>query len=161
MEHRFRLKRGDWEIELAGERDFIEAQLAQWLPRFLGSEAPQASGAPGQAIAEPAPDELPRVSPSFTPKLNVDLAGLVQLKQATAPGDLLLVGAYYMEKYLRKDAYTPGELRTELETLPSWDCQNVDDQIELAVTQGYLDPLRDARYTLTFKGQNYVRDGLV
>ena len=160
MEHRFRLKRGDWEIEFSGERDFIEAQLAQWMPRFLGEQAKAPEAPVEKAIAQPAED-LPRVSASFTPKRNIDLAGLVRLKQASVPRDLLLVGAYYLEKYMRKENFSPAELRAELDSLPAWECHHMDDQLELVVAQGFVDQLRDGRYTLTFKGQNYVRDGLV
>ncbi|HEY9722173.1 MAG TPA: hypothetical protein V6D47_09170 [Oscillatoriaceae cyanobacterium] len=151
MEQRIRIKRGDCEIELSGDRDFVESQLAKLLPQLLGTEAP----------AAPTADAMRRVPADFAPKRNLDLAGLVALKQARAPQDLMLVGAYYLEKYLRQESYSATELADSLGPLPGWECQSIDEPLELALTQGFLEKLRNGRYTLTFKGQNYVRDGLV
>lgn len=155
MEQRVRIKRGDWELELAGDRDFVETQLARLLPQLTGAPGAETPAAPAPA------EELRRVPADFSPKRNLDLPGLVALKQARAPQDLLLVGAYYLEKYLRQDRYDARELADALAPLPEWDCQTVDEPLELALTQGFLEKLRDGRYTLTYKGQNYVRDGLV
>jgi hypothetical protein len=57
-------------------------------------------------------------------------------------------------------AYSHRELQDKLEALKAWECRAADDVIPLAVEMGYLESLRDDKFTLTFKGQNYVRDGL-
>jgi hypothetical protein len=100
------------------------------------------------------------VPKDFVPMVTLSLADLVRMKEATSPVDLVTVAGYYMEKYRRQERYKPEELQAELATLPAWDCQTIDEPFELAVTGGYLEPLRDGWYTLTYKGQTYVQNGL-
>lgn len=156
MEHRFRFKAGDRELEITGSAAFVEAQLAAWMPRLLEAAPAEAPSAPA---ADPV-EALPRVSESFRPKVNTTLADFVAMKSAVAPVDVLVTAAYYLEKYHQQSAYTPRELHDKLQTLDAWACQATDDVLPLALEMGYLEALRDNRYTLTFKGQNYVRDGL-
>lgn len=158
MEHRFRLKRGDWELELVGQRDFIEAQLALHLPAFLAQE--ENIQATSSIPADSPIATLPQVDPNFRPRRNISLADLVAMKGASAPPDLLVVAAYYMEKYMQRESFIAADLATELSALPTWECQQVDDVLETVLARGHLDPLRDGRYTLTYHGQGYVRDGL-
>lgn len=154
MEHSFHYKRGDVELSFSGERDFVEAQAARYLPGLLGDQpAPRVSIDVQQA-------ELPRVSPDFRPKRNISLADLADMKHAVAPTDLVVVAGYYMEKYMQQETFTPEDLQAQLRELPAWDCQVVDEVLPVTVMQGYIEELRDAHYTLTYKGQTYVRDGL-
>ena len=74
--------------------------------------------------------------------------------------DLVAVAGYYMEKYRRQERFSPQELARELAELSAWACQSIEEPFELAVAQGYLERLRDGSYTMTYKGQNYVRNGL-
>jgi hypothetical protein len=151
MEHSFHFKRGEVELSFSGERDFVEAQVARYLPALLG-EAP--------APNLPQQQDIPRVSPDFRPKRNITLADLATMKSAVAPTDLVVVAGYYMEKYLQQETFTPDDLQTQLRELPAWECQVVDEVLPVTVMQGYIEELRDQRYTLTYKGQTYVRDGL-
>lgn len=149
----FRFRRGELELELSGDRDFIEAQLSRWLGVLLGeSPAPESPSVPE--------GEFHRVPKDYVPKVTLTLADLVSLKEATSPVDLVTVAGYYMEKYRRQERYKREELLSELATLAGWGCQELDEPFELAVTSGYLEPLRDGSYTLTYKGQTYVRNGL-
>lgn len=157
-EHRFRFRRGDLELELAGDRDFIQAQLDRWLGVLLNA-APETAPAPAEPT-RPAVEEFHRVPKDFVPMVTLSLADLVRMKEATSPVDLVTVAGYYMEKYRRQERYKPEELQAELATLPEWACQTIDEPFELAVTGGYLEPLRDGWYTLTYKGQTYVQNGL-
>lgn len=165
MEHRFHFKRGDFELSFSGDRDFVEGQLASWLPRLSG-ETPaslQQGTAESRVLQDPleAPlPDYPRVSPDFKPRRNISLADLATLKEAVAPSDLVVVAGYYMEKYMQQEAYTPAELQAELVAVPAWDCTDIAEFLPLAVLQGYLQEMPGERYQLTFKGQTYVRDGL-
>jgi hypothetical protein len=168
MDARFHLKRVDFEIELTGPVPFVEGVLQSHLAGWLGSgaaptnvQAPLSTQAPAASSppSESAPD-FPRVSPLFQPKVNVSLAEFTRMKEAVSPCDILVVAAYYFEKYRRQESFKPSELQEALATLPAWECHEAETEIELPLTLGYLERLRDGRYTLTFKGQNYVRDGL-
>jgi hypothetical protein len=171
MEHHFRFKRGDVELSFSGERDFVEQQVAAYLPALVNAIALAASvmpNEPKQGIEPliPALDDakervnFPRVDPHFKPKRNITLGEFAAMKEATAATDLVVVAGYYMEKYMQQEAYSPAELQRHLREVPSWDCQVVDEVLPLTVLQGYMECLRDERYTLTYKGQSYVREGL-
>lgn len=161
--HRFRFRQGELELELEGDRDFIEAQLARWMPQLLKGEAAPAAVPSVQVDVLPASepvDGFRRVPADFSPRVSISLADFVRMKEATSPLDLVTVAAYYMEKYRRRERYTPDELQHELAELSDWGCATVDEPFELAVESGYLERLRDGQYTLTYKGQTYVQNGL-
>ncbi|MDB5098224.1 MAG: hypothetical protein JWM80_2645 [Cyanobacteria bacterium RYN_339] len=155
MQHSFHFKRGDTELSFSGNRDFVEAQVAAYLPALLG-QAPAAT----PRVSIEVQQELPRVNPEFRPKRNISLADFVALKAAVAPTDLVVVAGYYMEKYMQQESYGPADLQAQLRELPAWDCQVVDEVLPVTILQGYMEELREQRYTLTYKGQTYVRDGL-
>jgi hypothetical protein len=162
-EHRFRFKSGEMELELAGDRDFIEAQLARWMPHLLKGETPreaptvQVDVTPAEDVAT---DGFRRVPADFTPRVTVSLSEFMAFKQAVAPLDRVTVTGYYMEKYGRRDRFTAKELEEALAALDDWGCASVDEPFELAVAAGYFEALRDGTYTLTYKGQTYVQNGL-
>lgn len=170
-EHRFRIKRGEFEFEVAGDRDFVEAHaerlMAQlgdgfWRSQDMAPPAPaEKEAVPAELPAHLSEEAIPRVSESFRPKVNVSLSEFLAMKEARSPLDMVVVAAYYMEKYLRQDQYTPRDLADQLSPLSAWECRNLDEELERALAHGYFDPLRDERYTLTYKGQTYVRNGLV
>ena len=160
MEHRFRYRQGDFEVEFSGSQAYVEAQLAAWLPRLTAGASEKTVPVSAPAPVSDPIEALPRVSPSFRPKVNTSMEEFLAMKDAIAPLDVLVVAAYYLEKYHQQTAYTQAELQAKLEGLKVWECRVVDDVMPLAVETGYLEPLRDDQYTLTFKGQNYVRDGL-
>ena len=164
MEHQLRLKRGENELACAGDREFVEAMAARFGPWILGM-APLSVRVESQPEPEMAGtagdlDRFPRVSPQFKPRRNLDLPAFVAMKEAVLPEDLVVVAAYYFEKYLEKDAYTAGELADALQSVPRWEGGDIDEVLSLVVARGHLDPARDSRYTLTYKGQIYVREGL-
>jgi hypothetical protein len=100
------------------------------------------------------------VPAEFTPSETVSLADFLSFKQAVAPLDRVTVPGYYVEKYGRRDRFTAKELEEVLAELDDWGCASVDEPFELAVTTGYFEALRDGTYTLTYKGQTYVQNGL-
>lgn len=166
VDAKFHLKREDFEIELVGPVAFVEGVLHAHLGNWMAGTQPShplpgtPSKAPDSAAIDPQP-EFPRVSPHFQPKVNISLEEFTRMKEAVSPSDILVVAAYYFEKYRRQEAFKVSELQDALTTLPAWECHEADAEIELPVTLGLLERLHDGRYTLTFKGQNYVRDGLV
>lgn len=170
MEARFRIKHGEVEIEVGGSEGFVsdllERHLAAWLPVTPpGLPTPPRITSVARATAPEAGEatpleEFPRVSPSFSPKVNITLGEFADMKQAVSPADLVVVAAYYLEKYGRLETFSPADLQAALAELPAWSCREAVDELELPMTLGHIEALRDGRLTLTFKGQNYVRDGL-
>lgn len=179
METRFRLKRGDFEIEVAGARDFVEAQLTQHLDRWYAMAGEPAPEGGVQAVIRVASDaeeantesedtlsestemeDFPRVSPDFRPKVNVSIAEFLAMKQAVDPADVVVVAIYYMDRYLQQDTFTAADLQALLAPLPLWACRQADVELEAVMARGHVERLRDGRLTITYKGQNYVREGL-
>ena len=175
----FRLRRGEFEVEVAGSRGFVESQLDRWLDRWLamaegGTPAPESTAvirvATSPAAARPSrvdtkdahTDEVtfPRVSPDFQPKVNVSIGQFVAMKDAVVPADVFIVGVYYLEKYHRRETFTQEELQALLAPLPAWECHRVEDVLEEVLVRGHVERLRDGTLSITFKGQNYVREGL-
>lgn len=158
MEHRFRLKQGELELEFSGERDFVEAMAAKYAPSVLAGAPIPTEEAELDLLAIEAP--IPRVSSEFRPRLNISCADLISMKHAKAPTDLVVVAAYYLEKYKQQDTFSPAALQAELLGVAGWECQVVDEVLPVVLLQGYLEALPGELYTLTYKGQTYVRDGL-
>lgn len=164
-EHRFRLKRGDFEVEFAGDRDFVEAQIARFAADGLGTDGVVADGqavpraeAVGKVVDPVA--ELPRVAPDFRPKVNTSISQFVAMKGAALPADVFIVGVYYLEKYQRRETFLLQELQDLLSVVPAWECQRTEDVVEEAQVRGHVEMLRDGSWSITFMGQNYVREGL-
>lgn len=158
---RIRLKRGDRELELEGDRDFVEAQLTRFGAWFQDSE-PVAESA--RRLEAPEPEEplaadFPRVAASFRVTSSLSLEEFLHLKAPQTPLGRLLVLAYFLEKYQNREAYAPEELRrwwTE-----RWPAEPLDPLLlDEAVDAGYLEWETPETLTLTFSGQLHVRDGL-
>jgi hypothetical protein len=165
VEAKIRIRDGERELEVAGSEAFVAEVLAQhlrdWLPAAPPREPTRVRVSTTAPPAAEAPEEdFPRVSPTFSPKVNVSLAEFTRMKQAVSPSDLVVVTAYYLEKYRRCESFTAADIQNALAELPTWSCREVSDELELPMTLGHIERLRDGRLTLTFKGQNYVRDGL-
>ncbi len=179
METRFRLKKGDFEVEVAGPREFVEGQLTLNLERWLALAGEATAAGEVQAVirvardAEPSSTENedtlsgitetadhPRVSPDFRPKVNVSIGEFLDMKQAIDPADIVVVAAYYLDRYLQQDTFTLADLQALLAALPQWACRSAEDELEPVVVRGHVERLRDGRLTITYKGQNYVREGL-
>lgn len=179
METRFRIRQGDFEVELSGPREFVEAQLdahlAAWLARgdaaMAGREAKAMTlttrALPPLDTDSASPQEgdtkkidFPRVAPDFKPKVNVTIDAFLAMKQAVAPADIVVVAVYYLDKYLQKDTFVPADLQELLAPLEAWSCRQATDELEAVIAMGFVERLREGRFTITYKGQNYVRDGL-
>lgn len=114
-------------------------------------------GGPPEAEAQAEDDGgFRRVSAAFRPKVNLDLSAFLKLKRAQSPQDLVLATAYYHERYLGLERYTPGQLNEALGRVPEWDCSDAAEQLELAALRGWVQPLDEGRWTLTYQGQDHV-----
>lgn len=179
METLFRLRRGGFEVEVAGPRAFVEGQLDAHLERWLALASaadPEPEGETQRRLAAPLAgadtksvgiqdgdtkgDDFPRVAPDFRPKVNVTIGEFLAMKEAVEPGDVVVVAVYYLDRYLQKDTFVPADLQDLLAPLPAWACRRAEDELEAVLARGHVEKLRDGRFTITYKGQNYVREGL-
>jgi hypothetical protein len=148
---RIRLKNGAREIELEGDRHFVEEMLSRYAPWIQASEEP---GTP-----HIAPVDLPRVPASFRVTATLSFPEFLQLKSPRTPLGRLLVLAYFFEKYQQRPAYAPAELVTGWQE--SWPAEPLDAQLwEEAIDAGFLEWESPEALTLTYRGQMHVRDGL-
>jgi len=151
---RIRLRNGEREFEVAGDRLFVEEMLARYAP-WIQSPDP-AEVAPGLPV--PAGDH-PRVPSSFRVQTAISFADFLQLKAPQSPLGRLLVLAYFIEKYQHRPAYAPDELTAWWQE--RWPAEPLDPQLcQEAVAEGYLEWETPEALTLTYRGQMHVRDGL-
>ena len=179
METLFRLRRGSFEVEVAGPRAFVEGQLDAHLERWLslaGAACLEPDGESQRRLTGPSAgidtestrtesddtknNDFPRVAPDFRPKVNVTIGEFLAMKEAVEPADMVVVAVYYLDRYLQKDTFVPADLQDLLGPLPAWACRRAEDELEAVLARGHVEQLRDGRFTITYKGQNYVREGL-
>ncbi|MBO9540067.1 hypothetical protein J7643_05670 [bacterium] len=153
-ESRVRIRQGDRELELEGDAAFVEAQLERLLPFTFGA------GSSLTVAPVPAPHlEDHQVPANFAVKKNLSFEAFLELKQPSSDRDRLLVLAYYQEKYADLQAYPIADLAAAW-TL-AWPELPWDEACwKEAVEGGFLQWQEDGRLTLSFAGDQYVRDGL-
>ena len=151
---RIRLRHGARELELEGDRLFVEEMLARYAPWIQSADF--ADAPPGAPIPS---GDVPRVSSSFRVQTAISFADFLQLKAPQNPLGRLLVLAYFLEKYQHRPAYTPDELTVWWHE--RWPAEPLDSQLcQEAVAEGYLEWETPEALTLTYRGQMHVRDGL-
>lgn len=162
-ECRIRIRNGSREIELAGDRLFVEEQLARYAAWVQASDEPaqERRGEPSPPTADASldPEALRRVSESFRVRSTLPFLDFVRLKAPKSPLGRLLVLAYFLEKYRQRTAYPPEELQGWW--VEHWPSETLDAQLwEEAVSAGFLEWETPEALTLTYRGQLHVRDGL-
>lgn len=159
---RVRLKNGAREIELEGDRLFVEEQLARYAPWVQASESrawPNLSSEEERELASLPDPPLPRVPSGFRVECRLDFPDFLRLKAPETPLGRLLVLAYYLEKYQLRACYAPAELMQFWQA--SWPAEPLDPELwQEAVSQGFLEWETPETLTLTYRGQMHVRDGL-
>lgn len=143
-EQRLRIRQGDRELEIEGDRQFVLEQLDRLYALAFGASLP---------------DEGPRVPATFAVRPNLAFDDFVRLKEPATDVDRLVVLAYYHEKYGGVGDYPLLEL--ERWWTDAWSGLPFGAQVlEEAFERGFFQRLEDERLTLSFAGQKYVRDGL-
>jgi len=154
---RIRLRNGARELELKGDRLFVEEMLARFAPWIQDPLAEPVLASEPEASRRAA--ELPRVPVSFRVRTAISFADFLQLKAPETPLGRLLVLAYFLEKYQQRPAYAPDELTAWWQE--RWPKEPLDPQLwQDAVAEGYLEWETPEALTLTYRGQVHVRDGL-
>lgn len=148
MEHRFDYRRGDFSVSFVGDRDYVEAMIARFVP------PPQpAVDAPDTAAALPPP-------PTRAPAVhkNISVADFLALKEVTAPNNQILAIAYYLEKYEYLPNFDAEDLRGYL-VQAEIDPQLAGAALAEHCRQGLLIDEGAGRYSLSFSGEQRVKYG--
>ncbi|MEB3186384.1 MAG: hypothetical protein VKP72_02980 [bacterium] len=182
---RVKLRDGDRELEYEGPLEVVEAQLQgwqSWVERKSGDPlrcrpagpAREAEGtlrdldASCEGSMPPAREveladvggSLPRVAPDFKVRRNLTLEGLVALKEPQLDVERLLVIAYYGERYEERSVHRLYELeKAWMSTFPDFPWRA--EVLEEAIERGFLQPTEPEGVTLSYRGESFVRDGLV
>lgn len=156
---RIRLRNGAREIELEGDRRFVEEQLARFAPWVQASEEPGEPPAGSAQEATACSQDVPRVPADFRVTTAISFADFLHLKSPRSPLGRLLVLAYFLEKYQQRPAYAPDELLGWWQE--RWPAEALESQLwQDAIDEGFLEWETPEALTLTYRGQMHVRDGL-
>jgi hypothetical protein len=147
-EHHFKVRRGDLEFEVRGDRDFVEAAVERWCGQVFNY--PAVRDRDSERVAMPPA--------SIKVRKNISFEDFLKLKGPQTSIDRLLTLAYFLEKYEGKAKYDLGELdRAWYQSFP--DDAFTPDIWKDAMARGYLEE-SNGRLTLTFSGEAYVQAGL-
>ena len=150
MTARIRIKRGENELELEGDPSFISEQFDRMSAMAFGATAPRTA---------PEETELPTISASFRVQKTLSFEDFLSLKEPREEIDRLLCLAYYHEKYGEHVHYSVDELRGLWQE--AWPERPLDAIVwKEAIERGFMQWLEEGRLTLSYSGQNYVRNGL-
>ena len=98
----------------------------------------------------------------YTPKVTITLEDFVKLKEAVSPVDLVTVTGYYIEKYRRKERFTPADLLVkDPSDTPDQRLLDCLRQVRLGRSVGlqHCDELAD-RGVVALRGRRCCRDCL-
>lgn len=155
MENKFKFKKGDIEIEISGEREFVEQQIIDWKNQLLAGNPINSSGCSKKTYEELINEQK---NEKITVVKNISLEDFIKLKKPSEDYDKLLVAAYYLEKYEKYPTFTEIDLYRLL---------NIDDissNLDRNIIHGFITKNSDCKnienYTLTYSGEMYIKNGL-
>lgn len=141
-----RLRRGDLEFEVRGDRDFVEEAVERWSGLVFNY--------PAVREAEPAGRDARRIQV----KRNITFQDFLKLKEPQTSLDKLLTLAYFLEKYEGRPKYDLSELDEAWHASFPADAFHPEIRGD-AVARGYVEE-SCGMFTLTFSGEAYVQNGL-
>ncbi|MBC7475993.1 MAG: hypothetical protein H7263_17050 [Candidatus Sericytochromatia bacterium] len=155
IENSFRFKNGDLEIEFSGEKDYVESQIENW-KNFINSSNKS------NFSKNKTDKELNNYRNNDTPEIriikNISIEEFIDLKKPNDDLDKVIVAAYYLEKYEKCNSFSENDLYKLLNV------ENVERYILINMEKGLLSLSNEennmVKYTLTYSGEMYVREGL-
>ncbi len=155
IENSFRFKNGDLEIEFSGERDYVESQIENWKIFINSSKKSNLSKSKTNTeLNNNKNNDIPEIKVIK----NISIEEFMELKNPNDDLDKVIVAAYYLEKYEKYDSFSENDLYKLLNV------ENVERYILINMEKGLLALSRDEskliKYTLTYSGEMYVREGL-
>lgn len=151
MENKFKFKKGDLEIEISGEKEFVELQISAWKNHLLGNDSAKDNS---ECSLKNNTVEYEKI----TVVKNISLDDFIKLKNPSEDYDKLLVGAYYLEKYEKYTNFTEMDLHRLLKL------DDVSSNLEDNLIRGFITTISDYKniesYTITYAGEMYIKNGL-
>lgn len=152
MENKFKFKKGDLEIEISGEKEFVELQINEWKNHLLDNKS--INNTSSCSLKANANLEYEKI----TVVKNISLDDFIKLKKPSADCDKLLVASYYLEKYEKYNSFTEIDLYRVL------NIEDVSSNLEHNIVRGFIAKNLDGKnidsYTLTYSGEMYIKNGL-
>jgi hypothetical protein len=152
MTHRIRIKRGDFEIEVEGEKEFVEKKFQELI-----------DSSPFPKISQPLTSPPKQVFDNTSKTLS--LREFIDQFNTKAHMDYILLIAYYLEKYRSQESFTVTEIKGAYSEMRE-KLTNAGPFINQNVKKGYLmeapskEGVKKATYSLTRKGMQFIENGL-
>lgn len=159
-DNKFRFKRNDIEIELSGEKEYLEGQINYW-KSFIEKLSF------GEDVITKEKDFIDKETNLVTISnnhneikvtKNISLEDFFELKKPENDTARVIVAAYYLERY---DKY---EHFSELDLYRILNISNIENHLLINMENGYLSLAGNKNninfYTLTYSGEIYVREGI-
>lgn len=154
-ENSFKFKKGDLEIEISGEKDFVEEQVKIW-KIFLETKIFRSSNNDIQITA--SEKNLKDTNTPIFVKKNITIDDFLILKNPDNNSDKTLVAGYFLEKYDKQESFT------EIDIYRILNIEDVEKYLMINLEKGYISKTSERNnlpdYTLTYSGEMYVKDGL-
>lgn len=151
----FGLRIKDKEINISGDRIFVENQMEKWLHLFEG-ELPTSLAPRQEEVHTPNTVANNRRPPT--------LADFIKTKEPKHISDLVLVVGLYLERFQQKNLFTRADLMQAIFEPLKKTPEEVQEAITTLVTQQFLSETQtmgrtEPSYSLTFTGEQAVKDG--
>jgi hypothetical protein len=150
--YRIKLRRGDFEIEVQGDKEYVESKFRELLDTQ-----------PFPKTAQPLTTQPKSLSTDGTKPLS--LREFVDQFNTKAHMDFILIIGYYLEKYRGQDSFTVSDIKSAYTEMRE-KLTNAGPFITQNVRKGFLmeapqkEGVKKAMYSLTRKGIQFIESGL-
>lgn len=166
IQYSFGLKIGDRELQLGGDKIFVETQMEKWLALFEGKIP---ASVLHDYVPNPAAAPAPRVpGHSGTVQSQRKLPSIAEFIKTKGPkeiSDMVLVIGLYMERFQQKNLFTRSELmQTQIFAKLGKTEEDVQKTLVELVDKNMLSETAtmgssEMGYSLTFSGEQVVKEG--
>ena len=153
MENKFKFKKNEIEFEFSGERDFVEQQIKEWKSYFLTLKEDNTNNSDNSKK-----DSDTNKNNQISVIKNISLDDFFKLKNPETNMDKVVVAAYYLERYEKYQSFTEIDLYRIL------NIEDITTYVNKSIHSGFIEKIANCepieKYTLTYSGEIYVKDGL-
>lgn len=159
-DNKFRFKKNDIEIELSGEKEYLESQISYWKSFIEKLSFGEDAITKEKDFLDKEKNLVDITNNHNEIKVtkNISLEDFFELKKPENDTERVIVAAYYLERY---DKY---EHFSELDLYRILNISNIENHLLINMENGYLSLAGNKNninfYTLTYSGEIYVREGI-
>ncbi|MGV3522871.1 MAG: hypothetical protein ACO1RX_01530 [Candidatus Sericytochromatia bacterium] len=156
MQYHFGLRMGDRELQLGGDKIFVETQMEKWLSLFAGSLPADLIPTERHSASRPDANAAQRRLPT--------LGEFIKTKEPREITDMVLVVGLYMERFQQKNLFTRTELMSTVFNKLGKNETEVQQALTELVNKQFLSDTMtmgasEMSYSLTFTGEQVVKEG--